>query len=107
MALSRLRVTDLDKQGRSRSRSWISRRIGAESAAYASDVWVRRAVSKNRFILDTASSASSNCSTVSIIENDLHNSAMYHFATELVNTQPRRQFFLADRLSSPENIGFE
>src|SRR3989338_4486738 len=81
--------------------------MGAERAAYASGVWVRRAANRNRFIFATASSARSNCSNVSIIEDHLHNATLYHVATELENTQPRCEFVFANSLSSPEDVRLE
>src|SRR2546430_16922602 len=91
----------------SRSRSCNSRRMGADRAVYASAVWVRRAASKNRFSLVTASSARSYCSEVSIIQQDLHNTAWDHLTRELIHTQPGRQFLGTDRLSRPEHVRLE
>src|SRR5262245_39991052 len=91
----------------SRPRSCSSRRIGAESAAYAAGVWVRRAANKKRFICVMASSARSNCSGVSIIEDYLHNATLFHVASQLIDAQPGGQYCYPDGLSSPEDVRFE
>ena len=91
----------------SRSRSCNSRRMGADSAVYASGVWVRRATSKNRFIVPSAASARSNCSGVSIIPNDLYNAAWNHIAGKLIHVQPGSEFLDADRRGGPEHICFK
>src|SRR4029453_18825471 len=51
-------------------------KIGAERAAYAAGVGVRRVANRKRFICVMASSARSNCSGVSIIEDYLHNTTL-------------------------------
>src|SRR5712691_10724534 len=91
----------------SRSRSCNSRRIGADSAVYASGVWVRRATSKNRFMVPSASSARSNCSWVSIIPNDRYDAAWNYLAGKLIHAQPGGEFFDADRRGGPEHLRFE
>src|SRR5262249_52195590 len=91
----------------SRSRSCNSRRMGADSAVYASGVWVRRATSKNRFMLPIASSARSNCSCVSIIPDDLYDTAWNHIAGKLIHTQPGCEFLDADRRRGPKHIRVE
>ena len=81
--------------------------MGADSAVYASGVWVRRAMSKNRFMVPSASSARSNCSCVSIIPNDLYDAAWNHIAGKLIHAQLGGEFLDADRRGGPEHIRFE
>src|SRR5262245_51663881 len=91
----------------SRSRACNSRSMGAESAVYASAVWVRRAASRNRFSVVTASSARSYCSEVAIIHQNLHHPAWDHLTRELRYAQPGHQVLSTDRLSRPEHISLK